>query len=122
MGVEAFLPTLHQKLAVLGLALAGVAWIVYLVRGQRMREEHALLWLVLLVGGAILVWVDPLLVFVTTALGVDVPASALILVALFFLFVTSVWLTTEVSRQKQQLARLTILLSIEREERSEPES
>jgi hypothetical protein len=110
------LPTLRQKIGVLGLAIIGAAWIFHLARVRRVREEHALLWFLGLGAGAVVVWVDPVLLGVSRALGVDVPASALLLLAIFFLFVVAVRLTSEVSSQKDQIAKLTILVSIMRAE------
>lgn len=110
------LPPLKQKLAVLALAVLGSMWIFHLVRGRKIREEHALLWFLGLGAGAIVVWVDPILVGISSALGVDVPASALLLLAIFFLFVIAVRLTSEVSSQKAQIAKLTVLVSIMRAE------
>lgn len=110
--IVAFLPTTHQRLAVTVLALLGVIWIVRQVRYHRIREEHALLWFAGLGSMMVVIWVDPLLVGVTRALGVDVPASALLLLAMFFLFITAVWLTSIVSAQKQQITELFIAVSI----------
>lgn len=110
--IQSNLPPISQKLGVLVLALIGCAWIVRLVRTRTMREEHALLWFAGLGVGVLFVWVDPLLTLVTFALGIDVPASTLLLLTLFFLFLVCVWLTTAVSRYKEQMAALTITVSI----------
>ena len=110
------LPPPRQKVAVLALAVLGAIWIFHLVRTRRLREEHALLWFLGLGAGAIVVWCSPLLIGVSQLLGVDVPASALLLLAIFFLFVTAVRLTSEVSSQKAQIAKLTVLVSIMRSE------
>jgi hypothetical protein len=48
----------------------------------------------------------------TVLVGAGVPASALLLATVFFLFIVAVWLTSELSRQKEELARLVIHLSI----------
>jgi hypothetical protein len=120
--IQAYLPPLHQKVAVLVLAILGVLWIVRMVRHHRIREEHALVWFAGLAGAVAVIWCDPLLVFVTAALGVKVPASALMLLALFFLFAACVWLTTVVSEQKRQINELVITVSLlkERVERGGP--
>ena len=110
--IGANMPPLHQKLAALFLALVGVFWIVRMVRYHRIREEHALLWFLGLTALIVVIWVDPLLLALTALLGIDVPASALSLLALFFLFIVSVWLTSVVSAQKQQIAQLFISVSI----------
>jgi len=89
---------------------------IHLVREYKIREEHALLWFLGLGGAVVVVWVDPLLAALTGALGVDVPASALLLLALFFLFVIAVRLTSEVFLHKAQINQLYILTSVLREQ------
>lgn len=110
--IQPNLPPLHQKMAVVVLALAGAIWIFRLVRARRVREEHALLWFFGLGLGALVVCCDPILIGLTALLGIDVPASALLLLTLFFLFIVAVRLTSEVSSQKDQIAKLTVLVSI----------
>lgn len=107
-----YLPPLHQKVIVLLAALVAVAILLGLTRNRRMREEHALLWFIGLVLGTVLVWVDPLLVAVTYALGVGIPASALLFMAVFFLFIVCVWLTASISKHKRQLEHLIITVSL----------
>jgi hypothetical protein len=110
--VYANLPPIHQKLALLALALLGALWIANMVRKHKFKEEHALIWFMGLAAAAILVWCDPLLAGLTVLVGAGVPASALLLATVFFLFIVAVWLTSELSRQKEELARLVIHLSI----------
>ena len=110
--IAAYLPPLHQKLAVIVLTLSAALWIVRLVRMRQMREEHALLWFLGLAGGGVVIWSDGALILITRALGVEVPASALLLLTLFFLFIVTVKLTTEVSRQKEQIVKLVIAVSL----------
>src|SRR5688572_9264961 len=110
--VYANLPPIHQKVAVLMLAILGALWIGNMVRKHRFKEEHALIWFLGLASAAVLVWCDPLLAGLTVLVGADVPASALMLATVFFLFVVAVYLTSEVSRQKEEIARLVIHLSV----------
>jgi len=110
--VYANLPPIHQKVAVLILAILGALWIGNMVRKHRFKEEHALIWFLGLLSATVLVWVDPLLAGLTVLVGADVPASALMLATVFFLFVVAVYLTSEVSRQKEEIARLVIHLSV----------
>lgn len=112
MPIETYLPPLHQKLAVLVLAVLGALWLVRMMRRHRLREEHALLWLLGLVAGVVVIWCEPLLIAVTRLLGVKVPASALMLTAIFFLLGVTAWLTTLVSVQKRQITDLIISVSI----------
>ncbi len=106
------LPTFQQKLSVLGFALGGIALVVWMVWRRRIREEHALLWFMGLIGGVVIVWCDPLLAFGSSVLGISLPANALLLVAMFFLYCICLWLTSVASRNKRQLERLIIHISI----------
>ena len=106
------LPTFRQKLSVLGFAAGGVALVLWMVWRRRIREEHALLWFMGLAGGLIIVWCDPLLAYGSQLLGISQPANALLLVAIFFLYCISLWLTSVASRNKRQLERLVIHVSI----------
>ena len=62
--------------------------------------------------GVVVIWCEPLLIAVTRLLGVKVPASALMLTAIFFLLGVTAWLTTLVSVQKRQITDLIISVSI----------
>lgn len=114
--IGTFLPTLHQKIAVALLGFAAVLWIISQVRRRQMREDHALLWFIGISGIAIVVVVNPLLELITALLGVKVPASALLLLTIFFLFIVCVNLSAVVSVRKQQIAKLTMQISILRAE------
>lgn len=113
--IQTYLPTLHQKMAAGVLAILGILWIIRLMRCHKLKEEHALLWLVALVGISVVVFFDPILISVASLLGTKVPASALLLLTIFFLFIVCVWLTSLVSVQKRQLSKLMITVSILRE-------
>jgi hypothetical protein len=110
--LQTFLPTAHQKIAALILAVAAVFWIVQLMRSHRLREEHALLWLIPIVGMALVITFNPILLAVSFLIGTKVPASALLLLTIFFLFIICVWLTSILSIHKREIAKLMILVSI----------
>jgi hypothetical protein len=110
--VAQYLPPFRQKITLLVLVVLAVYWLVRMVRLHRLREEHALLWWLGLGAAVVVVWCDPLLLRLTALLGVAVPASALLLLALFFQFLMLVWLTTVVSSQKQTIAKLIITVSL----------
>lgn len=107
-----YLPTLHQKIAVALLGIIGILWIISRVRRRQMREDHALLWFIGVIAIMLVVFVTPLLEVVTALLGVKVPASALLLLTLFFLFIICVNLTSVVSVQRQQISKLIMSISI----------
>lgn len=106
------LPTIQQKLSVLAFGLGGIGLIAWLVWKRRMREEHALFWFIGLLAGILMVWVDPLLASFSYALGINLPANALMFVAVCFLFVLSIWLTSVASRNKRRLEKLVVHVSI----------
>lgn len=106
------LPTLHQKLAVTALGLMALYLIARQVRNNYYHERHALPWFFGIMVGIFAIWCDLFLVFVTRAIGANVPASALLLLLLFFLFLVCAWLTSLVSRQQRTIARLIITVSI----------
>jgi hypothetical protein len=110
--VAQYLPPFRQKIMLLVLVVLAVYWLVRMVRLHRLREEHALLWWLGIGAAVVVVWCDPLLLRLTALLGVSVPASALLLLALFFQFLMLVWLTTVVSSQKQTIAKLIIAVSL----------
>ncbi len=110
--IQTYLPTLHQKVTAGVLALLAILWIIRLMRAHRLKEEHALLWLAALTGITVVVFFDPVLISVASLLGTKVPASALLLLTIFFLFIICVWLTSLMSVQKRQLAKLIVTVSI----------
>jgi hypothetical protein len=110
--IVANLPSLHQKLAVSLLGLIAICWIARKVRYRHVHEAHALLWFLGIGAGLFIVWCDPVLVMITAAMGVGMPASSLLLLALFFLFLVCVWLTSAVSSQQRRIAKQSIELSI----------
>ena len=120
MEIAANLPPLHQKLAVTVLGIVAVYWVVRQVRHNRFHESHALPWFLGIGAGLLIVWCDPLLVMVTSFMGVEVPASALLLLSLFFLFLVCAWLTSMVSGQQRTIAKLVIEISILKSKLEDP--
>lgn len=112
--VHTYLPTMHQKMAAAVLAVLAVCYLVNLLRRGVLREEHALLWIVALVVLSVAVFFDPVLGLISMALGTVVPASALLLLGLFFLFTISIWMTCIVSNHEKRIAKMTIDLSIQK--------
>ena len=110
--IISLLPTFQQKLSVLGFGIGGVTLVVWMVWRRRIREEHALLWFLGLAGGVFIVWCDPVLAFGSRVLGNSQPANALLLVAMFFLYCITLWLTSVASRNKRHIERLIIHISI----------
>lgn len=120
MEVVSNLPPLHQKLAVTVLGILAAYWVVRQVRRNLFQESHALPWFLGIGAAMAVVWCDPLLVAVTSFMGVEVPASALLLLALFFLFLVCAWLTSMVSAQQRTIAKLVIEISILKSKMEDP--
>jgi hypothetical protein len=106
------LPTMHQRAAAAFLGLVGMIMIYRMVRRHTLREEHALLWFTAIVVMLAVIWIDSLLLTVTGLLGIAMPGNALILLTIFFLFLISVRLSSVVSIQKRQIAKLIMEVSI----------
>jgi hypothetical protein len=114
------LPEQRPFAVITALLLLGL--IVFLIRRRRLREEYALLWL--LVGAAVIVlalW-PGLLIRITHLIGAVDPTSALFIFSLLFLMIISIHFSIVNSRQKDQIKDLTqemALLRKEIEERGE---
>jgi hypothetical protein len=95
---------------ILGIALLVIT--VKLSRQFRMREEHALPWLM---GGVVLVLVClfvPLLKLLSWAMGSATPSTTLFAGSILFLLVQSFLYAGAVSRQKKQIQELGIALAL----------
>jgi len=102
-------------------ALALLAVIIFLVRRRKLREEYALLWLI--VGGAVLVlslWYG-LLQWLTALIGAVDPTSTLFIFSLLFLLVMSLHFSIINSRLKDQIKDLTQEIGLLRYEISKRE-
>jgi hypothetical protein len=108
------------------LALGLILLILYLVRTGRLYPGYATLWIASNVALMILVSLPPLLALVTRALGAVFPASALTLLAFFFVFLVlilfSVKLTVLAQRQTELIQILALRELLEKERKAlEPE-
>jgi len=91
----------------LALSLAVVLFLIYLMRKRRLREKYAILWLVL-AALVIIVGAFPELVFLLTrAVGVEVPSNLVFAVAIVFLLLVCIQLSTEVTAVQEQTRTLT---------------
>jgi len=94
-----------QVVGIIGAAMV-VMVMVELLRRRQLREKYAALWL--LVGLAVLVLAlfPGLLVWVANALGFEIPANFLFLVALILLLGVTVHLSWELSRVEEETRSL----------------
>jgi hypothetical protein len=104
-----------QGIAVLiALALALLLWIVDLVRRERLYVGYGVVLIVAIVAVILVVVLPPALSLVTWMVGAVVPASALTLLALVFLFFMLVYILTQVTIVSNRLAALIQELAIQR--------
>jgi hypothetical protein len=102
----------HQKIASIIIALIIVALIFQLVRKRYLREEYALIWITcacLMIG---VIWLYPLLVFITHLIGAVLPTTTLFLFAIIFIFLLCLKFSVTLSRQKTQIRDLTQKLAL----------
>ncbi len=93
-----------------GLAL--IAFIINLVRTQRLYTGYALVWLGSVVVAMLLVSNQPLLARVTTAMGAVFPASAMTLLAFVFIFVVLISISVQLSVLSRRQAELVQALAL----------
>lgn len=87
-------------------SLITLVFIVDLLRRGVLKEKYAALWLVV-AGSALVLSVFPgLLRWITTVLGVEIPANLLFFVTIVVLILVSVQLSYELSRHEAQIRRL----------------
>lgn len=105
---------LHARIFVIGLSLAVLGFVINLVRTRRLKEEFALLWLLI----ALILVIAPLSVdlldAISYAVGIEYPPALWLLIAfigvLFILFQFSISLsrfTDQIKSLAQDLAILT---------------
>lgn len=103
----------------IALVTAGaIAFVVYLLRKQRLRSKYALLWLAVAVPLGVLAAFPGLLTWVSEQVGVFYPPALFLLLAVAFLFLVVVQFSWELSRLEDRtrtLAEEVALLRAERE-------
>lgn len=110
---------------VVGVALTNVAVVVELVRRRKLRENFALLWIVVGLGGVVLSVARPLFDALARAVGVSYGPSLLFTLALLFLLFVSMSLSIHVSRLESRIEILAeevafLRAASEREVRTRP--
>ncbi|MDD7939054.1 DUF2304 domain-containing protein [Actinomycetospora lutea] len=87
-------------------AITAVVLVVELLRGRRLRQKYAFLWVVV-AGATVVISVSPTLLQRASALlGIAVPSNLLFLVSLLILFGVSLQLSIEVGVLEEQARRL----------------
>ncbi len=93
-----------------------LVFIIDLLRRGVLKEKYAVLWLGM-AGAALILAVFPgLLNWVTSTIGVEVPANLLFFVTIVVLVLVSVQLSYELSRHEAQIRRLAEEVALQEEE------
>ena len=89
----------------IALAVAILALVMWMLLTRRLREKYAVLWLVIGIGVLILGIFPQLLLALTAALGVQLPANLLFAVAIVLLLAVSLHLSWELSLAEDEVRR-----------------
>ena len=97
-------------------ALIFLAIIVYLIRRRKLREEYALIWLIVGIGVIVLASWYQVLAWITHLIGAVQPTTTLFIFALLFLSIVSIHFSIVHSRLSDQIKDLTQELALLRHE------
>jgi hypothetical protein len=115
---ERILP-LEIQIVSIAVLLAFCAWVVWLIRSQRLQLRESLIWLLTTLGAiAITAWPE-LLASLARALGVRVPANALFGAGLLYLALNVLSVTIAVSGNTVKVRRLAQECALLRSELAE---
>jgi hypothetical protein len=89
----------------IALALAILALVVWMLLTRRLREKYAVIWLVIGIAVLVLGLFPQLLLWLTAALGVQLPANLLFAVAIVLLLAVSLHLSWELSQAEDEVRR-----------------
>ncbi|MFE7846078.1 DUF2304 domain-containing protein [Microbacterium sp. NPDC057407] len=103
-------------LAGITLAAIIIALVLWLLLTRRLREKYAALWLIIGLGVLVLGAVPQLLLTLTSALGVQVPANLLFSIAIVLLLGVSLHLSWELSQAEDEIRRVAEEAAISRAE------
>src|SRR5215472_14323474 len=106
--------TVHGTIVLLIAGLTLQLWILNLVRRDRLYAGYGVFLSVSIAGVMLVVAVPPLLAGVTRMVGAIFPVSALTLLALGFIFVTLVYVLTQVTIVSNRLAAAIQELAVQR--------
>jgi hypothetical protein len=87
------------------LALSIIVLVMWMLLTRRLREKYAVLWLVIGAGVLVLGIFPQLLLWLTSALGVQLPANLLFAVAIVLLLAVSLHLSWELSQAEDEVRR-----------------
>ena len=100
----------------IGLALLILSLVLWLLLTRRLREKYAVLWLIIGIVVLVLGLFPQLLLWLTSALGVQLPANLLFAVAIVLLLGVALHLSWELSQAEEEIRRLAEEVAISRAE------
>ncbi|MEV7693161.1 DUF2304 domain-containing protein [Microbacterium sp. NPDC089189] len=100
----------------IALALIIIVAVMWLLLTRRLREKYAVLWLVIGIVVLVLGIFPQLLLWLTAALGVQLPANLLFAVAIVLLLGVALHLSWELSQAEEEIRRLAEEAAISRAE------
>jgi hypothetical protein len=104
--------TLHSTVLVeIGL-LVLIAWVIHLVRRDRLYSGYGALLIVTFGGAALIILVPGLLRMVTALMGALLPASALMMLAVFLILVMLVYILSQITLLSNRISLLTQELAL----------
>jgi len=98
----------------IALAVLIIAVVMWMLLTRRLREKYAVLWLIIGVGVLILGIFPQLLLGLTQALGVQIPANLLFAIAIVLLLGVALHLSWELSQAEDEIRRTAEELAIMR--------
>jgi len=106
----------------LALSLAVVLFLIYLMRKRRLREKYAIIWLLLATLIVVVGAFPQMVLWLTRAVGVEVPVNLMFAVAIVVLLIVCIQLSTEVTAIEEKTRTLVeevALLRLEVEQNRE---
>jgi hypothetical protein len=107
---------LHLRLVATAVLLLLLAWVVRLIRRQRLTVQDSLAWLVSTLLLLAVVAFPQVLAAISRALGIQVPSNALFALGLLYLAVNTLSLTVAVSAESARVRRLVQECALLRQE------
>lgn len=105
--------SVFAQILTIGIALAGLIYVLYLVRRRRLKERFAITWLIVGVGMVALALARPLLDRLSDALGIQSGTTTVFLIAILVLLGIQLQLSVSVSRIEERLRDLAEAMALE---------
>lgn len=95
------------------IAVAGLVFVLYLVRKRRLKERFAITWLIVGVGMVVLALARPLLDRLSDSLGIQSGTTTVFLIAILVLLGIQLQLSVSVSRIEERLRDLAEAMALQ---------